>query len=95
MASTYEYDHDTGPDDDCFYEWYDVALEGGPCVRVDEESEAQKLVRVWDSHDALLVVCRHAHKVLSEICGKTDKEKLCINTLEAAIAKAEGKELPC
>jgi hypothetical protein len=38
---TYEYSNDTGPDDDCFFEFYEVSANGTLVGRIENESDAR------------------------------------------------------
>lgn len=41
---TIEYDNDTGPDDDGFWEWWSVLESGREIAKCDHEEDAERIV---------------------------------------------------
>lgn len=96
MASRYDYH--PFPTDGIYQGWCDVILEGGPIVHVNEEVESKNLVRVWDTHKALLEACRKTIYAgrRNDKDGCTPEtimlKSLAWKAMTDAIAKAEGKK---
>lgn len=73
--------HDAGE----YYGWY-----GKPVVQANNPETAEFIVRACNSHYELLKIIRKAAEDLKDAESLYD-DKIIINYLEEAIAKAEGK----
>lgn len=86
------YDNDTGIDDDGFWEWWEIERDEHVICKCNEKYDADEILRILNAHDDLVV----ALKEIRDMCNRQrdfndDGDGKCLNRVDAALSKAEGK----
>lgn len=96
MPWTYDYDNDTGPRDEGFWEWYNIFRDGETVGRMKDEKLAAAVCSAMNTVPELLAAAEELKAAFMDGCGDATKGPKRARlvaagaALEAAIARAKG-----